>query len=189
MKQLWEIFFAFCKVGALTFGGGYAMLPIMQREVVEKKRWITEEEMIDYYAVGQCLPGVIAVNAATFVGQRVRGRAGGVAAALGVVFPALVIIMVIAAFIRNFIHLTIVQNAFYGIRIAVAALIVDAIVRLWKKSIVDAVCLALFVAAFVLSEVAGVPAVYIIIGAVILGVLIQSLRKKQEQKKGGGGAA
>lgn len=189
MKQLTEIFFAFCKVGALTFGGGYAMLPILQREVVEKKRWITEEEMIDYYAVGQCLPGVIAVNTATFVGQHVRGKAGGVAAALGVVFPALIIIMVVAAFIQNFIHLPLVQNAFYGIRIAVAALIVNAIVSLWKKSIKDATCLVLFAAAFLLSAAANVPAVYIIIAAVVLGMLIQRLRKKPEQKKDGGGEA
>ena len=102
MKILWDMFFAFARIGGLTFGGGYAMLPMLQREVVERRGWATEEELADYYAIGQCTPGVIAVNTATFIGYRQAGVIGGIFATLGVVFPSLVIITVIAAFLTNF---------------------------------------------------------------------------------------
>ena len=121
IKQLFGLFGAFAVVGVTTFGGGYAMLPALQREVVEKRRWATEEEVMDWYAIGQCTPGVIAVNTATFVGQKQAGVWGGIFATLGVVFPSLVIIMIIAAFIQNFAHLPAVQNAFAGIRVRVRA--------------------------------------------------------------------
>lgn len=114
MNRLLDLFLTFARIGGLTFGGGYAMLPILQREVVEKKKWTTEEELMDYYAIGQCTPGVIAVNTATFVGQGLAGPIGGIVATLGVVFPSLIIITVIAAFIQNFAHLAIVQNASQG---------------------------------------------------------------------------
>ena len=137
LKQLFGLFGAFAVVGVTTFGGGYAMLPALQREVVEKRRWATEEEVMDWYAIGQCTPGVIAVNTATFVGQKQAGIWGGIFATLGVVFPSLVIIMIIAAFIQNFAHLPAVQNAFAGIRVCVCVLILNAVVKLWKKSVVD----------------------------------------------------
>ena len=121
-KRLWELFYTFAKVGVMTFGGGYAMLPILQREVVENKGWATEEELADWFAIGQCTPGIIAVNTATFVGQGLAGSIGGIVATLGVVFPSLIIITVIAAFIQNFAHLAIVQNAFAGIRVCVCVL-------------------------------------------------------------------
>ena len=95
MNRLLDLFLTFARIGGLTFGGGYAMLPILQREVVEKKKWTTEEELMDYYAIGQCTPGVIAVNTATFVGQGLAGPIGGIVATLGVVFPSLIIITVI----------------------------------------------------------------------------------------------
>ena len=106
MKILWDMFFAFARIGGLTFGGGYAMLPMLQREVVERRGWATEEELADYYAIGQCTPGVIAVNTATFIGYRQAGVIGGIFATLGVVFPSLVIITVIAAFLTNFAPLS-----------------------------------------------------------------------------------
>lgn len=106
MNQLLDLFLTFARIGGLTFGGGYAMLPILQREVVEKRHWATEEELMDYYAIGQCTPGIIAVNTATFVGQGLAGSIGGIVATLGVVFPSLIIITVIAAFIQNFAHLS-----------------------------------------------------------------------------------
>ena len=96
MKELWSMFFAFARIGGLTFGGGYAMLPMLQREVVEKRGWATEEELMDYYAIGQCTPGVIAVNTATFIGQKYRGDLGGIVCTLGVVFPSLIIISLLA---------------------------------------------------------------------------------------------
>ena len=135
MKELWKMFWAFARIGGLTFGGGYAMLPMLQKEVVEKNGWATEEELMDYYAIGQCTPGVIAVNTATFVGQKSRGTAGALFCTLGVVFPSLVIITLIAAFLSNFAHLPLVQNAFAGVRVCVCVLIFNAVTKLWKKSV------------------------------------------------------
>ena len=132
-----DLFLTFAKVGVCTFGGGYAMLPILQREVVEKKGWATEEELTDYFAIGQCTPGVIAVNTGTFIGQKLKGIPGGILATLGVVFPSLIIIMILAAFIQNFAHLPVVIHAFAGVRACVCALILSSILKLAKKSLVD----------------------------------------------------
>jgi chromate transporter len=117
MKLLWKLFWTFAKVGVMTFGGGYAMLPILQREIVDNKGWATEEELMDYFAIGQCTPGVIAVNTATFIGQKLTGLAGGITATLGVVFPSVVIISALAGVIEAFSHIQWVQNAFGGIRV------------------------------------------------------------------------
>ena len=137
MKLYVSLFFTFAKIGVCTFGGGYAMLPILQRELVDNKGWATEEELADYYAVGQCTPGVIAVNTATFVGYNRMGWLGGTVATLGVVFPCLVIIMAIAAFLSNFMHLDVVVHAFNGVRAGVVALIFSSILKLLKTSLVD----------------------------------------------------
>lgn len=137
MKPYVSLFFTFAKIGLCTFGGGYAMLPILQRELVDNKGWATEEELADYYAVGQCTPGVIAVNTATFVGYNRMGWLGGVVATLGVVFPCLVIIMAIAAFLSNFMHLDVVVHAFNGVRAGVVALILSSVLKLLKTSLVD----------------------------------------------------
>lgn len=137
MKPYVSLFFTFAQIGLCTFGGGYAMLPILQRELVDNKGWATEEELADYYAVGQCTPGVIAVNTATFVGYNRMGWLGGVVATLGVVFPCLVIIMAIAAFLSNFMHLDVVVHAFNGVRAGVVALIFSSVLKLLKTSLVD----------------------------------------------------
>ncbi len=137
MPILADLFLTFVKVGVMTFGGGYAMLPIMQRELVEKKGWATEDQLADYYAVGQCTPGIIAVNTATFVGSSQAGLPGGILATLGVVFPSLVIIIVIAAFLRSFMHLEAVGHAFNGIRAGVTALILTSVIRLFKGAVKD----------------------------------------------------
>ena len=137
MKQYVSLFFTFAKIGACTFGGGYAMLPILQRELVDNKGWATEEELADYYAVGQCTPGVIAVNTATFVGYNRMGWLGCTVATLGVVFPCLVIIMAIAAFLSNFMHLDVVVHAFNGVRAGVVALIFSSVLKLLNTSLVD----------------------------------------------------
>ena len=137
MKTLIDLFFTFCRIGGLTFGGGYAMLPIIQKEIVEEKKWATEEEVLDYYAVGQCTPGIIAVNTATFIGYKVHGIIGAIVATLGVVFPSLIIITIIAALLKNFANYSIVQHAFSGIRVVVIALIVSAILKLAKTGIIE----------------------------------------------------
>ncbi len=144
MKVLGELFVAFLRIGGLTFGGGYAMLPMLEKEAVEKKRWITNEELLDFYAVAQCTPGSIASNTATLIGYRVKGTAGALAAALGVVSPSYAIITIIAAFISNFTDLEIVQNALAGVQVCVAALILSAIASLWKKSVVDRITFCFF---------------------------------------------
>ena len=132
-----DLFLTFARVGVCTFGGGYAMLPILQREVVEKKGWATEEQLADYYAVGQCTPGVIAVNTATFVGSSQGGVPGGIIATLGVVFPSAVIILAIAAFLSNFMHLEFVSHAFNGVRAGVVALILTSVIKLFKGAVKD----------------------------------------------------
>ena len=137
MKPYVSLFFTFAKIGVCTFGGGYAMVPRLQAGLVDNRGWATEEELADYYAVGQCTPGVIAVNTATFVGYNRMGWLGGVVATLGVVFPCLVIIMAIAAFLSNFMHLDVVVHAFNGVRAGVVALILSSVLKLLKTSLVD----------------------------------------------------
>ncbi len=175
MKELWKLFYTFATVGVTTFGGGYAMLPALQREVVEKRGWATEEEVMDWYAIGQCTPGVIAVNTATFVGQKQKGVLGGIAATLGVVFPSLVIITIIAAFIRNFADLPAVQNAFAGIRACVCVLILNAVVKLWKKSVVDWKAFLIFAVVFLGSVFLNLSPVLYVLAAALAGVVIKSL--------------
>lgn len=175
MKELWKLFYTFATVGVTTFGGGYAMLPALQREVVEKRGWATEEEIMDWYAIGQCTPGVIAVNTATFVGQKQKGVLGGIAATLGVVFPSLVIITIIAAFIRNFADLPAVQNAFAGIRACVCVLILNAVVKLWKKSVVDWKAFLIFAAVFLGSVFLDLSPVLYVLAAAFAGIVIKSL--------------
>ena len=148
-----DLFLTFARVGVCTFGGGYAMLPILQREVVDNKGWTTEEQLADYYAIGQCTPGIIAVNTATFVGRTQRGTAGGVIATLGVVFPSVVIILLIAAFLQNFAHLPVVIHAFAGVRACVCALILTSVLKLRKTTVVDLPTALIFAAVFLLAAV------------------------------------
>ena len=146
-----DLFLTFAKVGACTFGGGYAMLPILQREVVEKKGWATEEELTDYFAIGQCTPGVIAVNTATFIGQKLKGVSAGILATLGVVFPSLVIIMILAAFIQNFAHLPVVIHAFAGVRACICALILSSVIKLGKSALKDLSAVVIYVVILALA--------------------------------------
>ena len=180
IKQLFGLFGAFAVVGVTTFGGGYAMLPALQREVVEKRRWATEEEVMDWYAIGQCTPGVIAVNTATFVGQKQAGVWGGIFATLGVVFPSLVIIMIIAAFIQNFAHLPAVQNAFAGIRVCVCVLIFNAVLKLLKSSVKDWPAAVIFVAVLAASLFTDLSPVIFVAAAALCGIVIQNLIRREK---------
>ena len=179
MKDLISLFWAFCKIGGLTFGGGYAMLPMLQKEVVENHKWATEEELLDYYAVGQATPGIIAVNTATFVGYKEKGVLGAAFATFGVVFPSLVIIMAIAGFIDNFSDLDVVQYAFSGIRIAVGVLILNALIKLMKGSVKDILGIILFVATFIASSFLNISVVYIIIAAALIGIISDYVERKR----------
>lgn len=172
MRILWTLYRAFFMIGALTFGGGYAMLPMLEREIVTKHKWATQDEILDYFAIGQCTPGIIAVNTATFVGYKQRGIIGGIAATLGVISPSIVIIMVIAAVLMNFMTVTWVQHAFAGIRVAVCALIVASVIKLAKSNVRAWWHIVLAAAAFVLVGLCGVSPVYIVIGCALAGVIL-----------------
>ena len=178
MKELLTLFLTFARIGGMTFGGGYAMLPMLQRDIVEKHHWATEEELMDYYAIGQCTPGIIAVNTATFIGHKQRGLIGALFATFGIVFPSWVIIMIIAAFISNFTDLAIVQNAFAGIQVCVCVLILNAVLRLLKKSAVDAVTGLLFAAISLLSVFTNLSPVLFVIFAGLFGILVRCLGRK-----------
>ncbi len=151
MNLYLDLFLTFAKVGVMTFGGGYAMLPILQREVVENKGWVSDEELADYFAIGQCTPGVIAVNTATFVGSKLKGALGGIVATLGVVFPSVVIITVIAAFLRSFAHIPAVNHAFNGVRAAVVALIAASVLKLGKSTVKNVPTAVIFAVVLLLS--------------------------------------
>lgn len=168
-----DLFLTFFRIGGLTFGGGYAMLPMLQREVVEKRGWTTEAELMDFYAIGQCLPGLIAVNTAIFIGNKQKGARGGAIAALGVVFPSLVIITIIAAFVSNFADIPAVASAFAGIRVCVFVLIINAVLKLQKGALVDTATILLCAAVFLLSLFLDVtPIVYIVLAG-IAGALLK----------------
>ena len=174
-----DLFLTFARMGAVTFGGGYAMLPILQREVVEKHGWATEDELMDYYAIGQCTPGVIAVNTATFIGYKINGLSGAVMATAGIIFPSLVIITIIAAFIQQFAHLTIVQNAFSGIRIAVCALVLQAVLKLARKGVVDIPTGVILVATFIAVAFLGISPVIMVVIAAAAGILLGLIRRRR----------
>lgn len=179
MKLYFELFFVFAKIGVMTFGGGYAMLPILQREIVENRKWATEEEMMDYYAIGQCTPGVIAVNIATFIGQKLRGTFAGIVATLGVVFPSFLIISALAGVIEAFSHITWVQNAFGGIRICVCVLILNAVMKLLKKAVVDKWTLFIFAIVALGSLLLPISPVIFVLFAGVAGVLLKTIGGKK----------
>lgn len=178
MNELFDLFKTFFRIGGLTFGGGYSMLPMLEKEVVEQRQWATSEELLDYYAVGQATPGVIAVNTATFVGYKVRGRIGAFFATLGVVLPSFVIILIIASFLQNFAQYEIVGHAFSGVRVAVAVLVLDAIIKLWKNSVADKIGVAIFAVTFILGAFLNISPIYIVIGASVLGLILKFRREK-----------
>ena len=181
--RLLPLFLTFLKIGAFTFGGGYAMLPMLQKEVVEKQKWATQEELMDYYAIGQCTPGVIAVNTATFVGTKIKGIPGAIFATLGVIAPSIVIVGIIAAFISNFQDLEVVQWAFAGIRAAVVALILSSIIKLAKKSVVDIATLILFIIITLLSFFTDLSPVIFVIASGICGLVINLSKAKMSKEE------
>ena len=186
LKNLWELFSIFFKIGLCTFGGGIAMLPILERELGEKRAWVTSDELLDYFAIGQSTPGIIAVNVATFVGYKRAGLIGGCVATFGMVFPSIIIITLIAKFISNFSDIWWVQKALTGINVAVAAILTYAVVNFSKKSVKNLFGFVLLAIAFVLIFVFKVGTVYVIFGSAILGVILAACRGdfKKEAKNG-----
>lgn len=179
MKELLQLFLTFAKLGAVTFGGGYAMLPILHREIVAKRNWATEQEIADYYAIGQCTPGVISVNTATFIGEKRQGVLGGIAATLGFITPSIIIITLIAAFLQNFADLELVKDAFAGIRICVCVLIINAVRKLFKGSVVDIITAIIFISVLVLAAFTTISPIFFVLIAGVIGICI----KKREGTK------
>ena len=173
MNELFDLFLTFARVGGLTFGGGYAMLPMLQQEVVGKRHWATEEEIMDYYAIGQCTPGIIAVNVTTFVGYKNRGVLGAIFSTAGMIFPSLIIITIIAAFLQNFTELEIVKHAFAGIRVCVGVLVLNAVQTLWKKGVVDKATMVIALVVFLGMLLLDVSPIFFVIGAGLAGWLVK----------------
>lgn len=176
MREYWEYYVSWFKMGLFTFGGGYAMLPMIQKEVIEKHHWATEDEVMNYYAIGQCTPGVIAVNTATFIGYKLNGIPGGIVCTLGVISPSVIIITLIAALISNFSDLLIVQKALQGIRVAVCVLMTYSILKLWKSSVKNAAGVVLCISVFLLSFFTDISTVFLVILAGIAGVVLSQLK-------------
>lgn len=162
----------------MTFGGGMAMLPMLQREIVERRGWASEQELTDYFAIGQCTPGIIAVNTATFVGQKRKGVPGGIAATLGIVFPSLVIITTAAAVLGSFAELPAVKNAFAGVRVCVCVLILNAVVKLWKKTVVDRATLVIFIAVLLGAVFTKLSPVVFVLLAAAAGLAVKGLEAR-----------
>lgn len=173
IKLLADMFITFAKIGAVTFGGGYAMLMMFLRELVEKKRWITDEELTDYYVIAQCTPGVIAVNVATFVGRKNAGIIGGIIATLGVVFPSLVIIAMLAGVIQAYASLEWVAHAFAGVRVCVCVLIFNAVSKIFGKSVVDRLTMCIYLAVLAGAVFLNFPPVVFVVVAGIIGVTVK----------------
>ena len=182
MKILLSLFLTFAKIGAFTFGGGYAMLAMMKEELVERKKWCTEEELLDYFALSQCTPGVIAVNCATFVGRQIKGIIGGAFATVGVITPSFCIILLIASFLKNFAKYPITQHIFGGIRVIVAVLVVNAVLKMGKSAVKDKICLAIAGVSCVLSFFFNLSPIWFVLAGAALGLLVK------REKKGGDAA-
>lgn len=176
MKDLWKLYRVFFSIGICTFGGGYAMLSLLQRVIVEKYHWASEEELMDYYAIGQCTPGIIALNTSTFIGYKYEKLPSAIVATLGFLSPSLVIIVLIAAFLQNYASFPLVKHAFAGVRICVCALILDAVLKLGKKSITDKIGIAIFLIIGALAVFTSVSTIALVVASGIAGYIIYYVR-------------
>ena len=180
MKEFWQLYLIFARIGSITFGGGYAMLPILQRELVENRQWVSDEELMDYFAIGQCTPGIIALNVSTFIGNKRKGILGGIIATLGFITIPIILIIIISLFLNNFSEYAIVKNAFAGIRVCVCVLIINAVERLWKKSIISKTTFLLFAVIFLLTIFTEIPLYLLVISSAVAGIVINALERSHE---------
>ncbi len=187
LKTLWELFAVLFKIGLFTFGGGIAMLPILEKELVEKRHWTTSEELLDWFAIGQSTPGIIAVNVSTFVGHRRAGIAGGCIGTFGMVAPSLIIITGIALFISNFADIEWVQRALEGINVAVAAILTSAVYSFSKKAVKNLFGFVLLAASFIAIFVFNVSTIYIILGSALIGVILAGVRGEYKEESSDNG--
>lgn len=175
MKEFLELYFAFFRIGGLTFGGGLTMLPMLKYELVGKKNWVTEEELLDYYAVGQCTPGIIAVNVSTFVGYKRKGIPGAVVSTLGMISPSLIIVSILAMFLEQFMTNQMVLHAVAGIKVVVCALMLNTVISMAKKSFVSALCVAVGLLGFAGAVFTPVPTVGIVLLAGAAGIILNRI--------------
>ena len=179
LKKLFQIFASFFKIGAFTFGGGYAMIPLIQHEAVEKRKWVTDEDILDIVAIAESTPGPIAINSATFVGYRAAGVLGSVCATLGVVLPSFVLILALSFVLAQFQHIQAVQYAFYGIRAGVLALLVKALWTMYKKSPKGWAAYVVMGAALILTAFFHVNVIFVIIGCAVFGILTSAIMRRR----------
>lgn len=179
MTELFQLFCSFFKIGLFSFGGGYAMLPMLQRELIERRDWVTEDEILDYFSIAQCTPGVIAVNTATFVGYKKKCVGGAALATFGVVFPSLIIITLIAALLSNFAEIEAVQHALVGIRAAVCVLIGTSVYKLIKKAVKDKLALAIYIIVLILAVTNLIPTYITVISVAVLGFVTSFIKAKK----------
>ncbi len=182
LKLLFEVFWVFFKIGAFTFGGGYAMIPLISRETVENKKWISEQDILDIVAIAESTPGPIAINSATFVGYKVAGVWGSAFATLGTVIPSFVIILLISFVLDEFENLTVVKYAFEGIRAGVLALVVKALYTMYKKCPKSLISYIIMALAFILAAIIKIPVIYCIIVCGLMG-LISSIIANRRMKQ------
>lgn len=180
-NKIWPLFLTFLKIGAFTFGGGYAMIPLIQRETVEKNKWISDEDILEIVAIAESTPGPIAINAATFVGYRIAGFWGAAAATCGVVLPSFLIISLISLVLKKFSELKPVKYAFWGIRAGVLALIAKALITMFKKCPKDLPAYIIMAASFVCAAVLKIDVIFIIIGCAAFGLIWSLIARRAER--------
>ena len=177
MKTIWELYISFLKIGSLMFGSGYTMLPLLTREIVEHRAWVTQDELMDVFALSQCVPGVIGVNTAAFIGQKRGGWRGAAAAVLGVITAPIIAILLVATVLMQFWNNPIMVSAFNGVRVAVAAVITSAVVSLVRSNVKNWLGIGLCIVGFVLIAVLHVSPVFVVLLAIVVGVLLWGIRK------------
>lgn len=177
MKNFWELYLSFLNIGALMFGSGYTMLPLLTREVVEKRNWITQEELLDAFALSQCVPGVIAINTAVMIGNKRGGWGGAVAALLGIMTAPILAILLVATVLMQFWNNPVMVSAFNGVRVAVAAVITSAVISLIRANVKDWLGIALCIAGFVMIALAHISPIFVVLMAVAVGLVLWRIRK------------
>ncbi len=172
MNDYYVLFKSFFKIGIFTFGGGLTMLPMLESEIIHKQHWVTKEQLLDYYAMGQCTPGIIAINVATFIGYKQKKTRGAIASTLGMITPSILIILSIAIALESYMHLDIVQSAFAGIRVAVCALLFQSVLRLGKQGIKDTKGLIACLMCFILISFFHVSLIAIVISIILFAIIL-----------------
>ena len=184
LKKLLQLYWSFFKIGGLTFGGGLSMLPMLERELVQKRKWVTEEEILDCYAIGQCTPGIIAVNTATFVGYKKEKILGGIFATLGMISPSIIVISLVAAFFEMFLSNKWFAHAMMGVRSVVCAMLINTVINLGKKSLKSVYSWIICIVILALGFFTKIPTVVLVLMAAAVGIIVNEIKFRREEKKG-----